>query len=412
MNFRKVLASIMLAFLMSASSTAVGSNRDGSATYVYALSDSQYAEMVRRGDLAGAPDGTKNIGNSVAYAEKHNTDNEVLKNNPIDEGSFNEGSCLNGGNCDNGYFCDTACGRMCDDPRWTVSADYIVLGRVGAPNQTLIESWIIDEGSSETELLNSSDLNQGFHGGPRLGLVRHGKGCFDLELLYFQIDGWSSTQSHITNNVWPLTSIEHLVFRAPVSILITTPTLPNEPMQFTYASKIYNSELNLRWDISNHLSMLAGFRWLELRENLYGGVFGGESPASWNTITQNDLYGFQLGWDAILFRRNRFSIDGIVKAGIYGNYAKQTTALDRYFDETLGDSTTHAAFLGEVGLQCKFQLNDKLVLRAGYEALWLQGMALAPGQIHETNFQTNQVGMDTSGSVLYHGATAGLEYSF
>ena len=80
-------------------------------------------------------------------------------------------------------------------------------------------------------------------------------------------------------------------------------------------------------------------------------------------------------------------------------------------------STNHAAFVGETGLQCKYQVTKGLLLRAGYEAIWLQGVALAPGQIQETCttvFASNcaSLGINCNSGVFYHGATAGLEYSF
>ena len=52
-------------------------------------------------------------------------------------------------------------------------------------------------------------------------------------------------------------------------------------------------------------------------------------------------------------------------------------------------STNHAAFVGETGLQCKYQVTDALLLRAGYEVIWLEGVALAPGQIQETYTTTS-----------------------
>ena len=45
------------------------------------------------------------------------------------------------------------------------------------------------------EALNANDFQQGFAGGPRLGLIRHGDSGYDFELTYFQIDGWSSVRT-------------------------------------------------------------------------------------------------------------------------------------------------------------------------------------------------------------------------
>ena len=58
-----------------------------------------------------------------------------------------------------------------------------------------------------------------------------------------------------------------------------------------------------------------------------------------------------------------------------------------------------------------------LLLKAGYEAIWLQGIALAPEQIQETYVSflpmaAQALGVNCNSGVFYHGATAGLEYSF
>ena len=57
-----------------------------------------------------------------------------------------------------------------------------------------------------------------------------------------------------------------------------------------------------------------------------------------------------------------------------------------------------------------------ITLKLGYQALWLSGVALAPGQIQKT-YKTGPVsvtalGVNADSSVLFHGVTAGLEYSF
>ncbi len=83
-------------------------------------------------------------------------------------------------------------------------------------------------------------------------------------------------------------------------------------------------------------------------------------------------------------------------------------------------STNHAAFLGEVRLRCKFQLTERLLLKAGYEALWLEGVALAPAQIARTtshavpatDVYVQSLGVDSSSGAFFHGATVGLEYAF
>jgi hypothetical protein len=106
---------------------------------------------------------------------------------------------------------------------------------------------------------------------------------------------------------------------------------------------------------------------------------------------------------------------------MFVNNAVEATAvsIDRlmYFESA---STNQVACLGELGLKCKYQVTQKLLLKLGYEALWLQGVALAPGQISDTycyyagpqNTYVQALGINCGSGVFYHGATAGVEYSF
>ena len=196
-------------------------------------------------------------------------------------------------------------------------------------------------------------------------------------------------------------------------------------MTWDYASRLYNAEVNMRWNPWRRVTVLAGFRWVNLSEDLEG-ILLPPTPhgtgSFWDAQTKNNLYGFQIGMDAKLLERDRFSIDGVLKAGIFDNHVDEATSvrMDRIqFGES--DSTDHPAFLGQIGLQGKYQVTPRLLLKAGYEAIWLEGVALAPGQIAETychggthplDTYVQALGVNCSSGVFYHGATAGLEYSF
>ena len=62
------------------------------------------------------------------------------------------------------------------------------------------------------------------------------------------------------------------------------------------------------WNPCCRVTLLAGFRWIDLRENLAGALepptVPGEAPF-WDTTTTNNLYGFQIGADGKLFERGR-----------------------------------------------------------------------------------------------------------
>jgi hypothetical protein len=242
-------------------------------------------------------------------------------------------------------------------------------------------------------------------------LIRHGDSGYDFELSYFQIGDWSSART-----VGPDNPPDWLVMRAPG--FLQTQDHPYQAMAWDYATKLYNAEFNVRWNPYSRVTMLAGFRWIELNENLQGSLEPTEGfPPFWNTSTNNNLYGFQIGADGKIWERGRFSIEGLVKAGIYDNNAEESTGVSIFkIVRPTSTSTNHAAFVGETGLQCKYQVTKRLVLKAGYEALWFEGVALAPGQIQQTYTTkpdtVQALGVNCGSGVFFYGATGGLEYSF
>ena len=324
-----------------------------------------------------------------------------------------------------GAASDASFGQSCRGPRWTASADFIILERVGTVNQTLVTTYPVTPPpppvnppfipGTGTERLNSEDLHQGFAPGLRVGLTYHGEEGCDVEFSFFQIDGWSSAGSVAPNGQSPS-------FAAPGGFIQTTDTA-TQAMGWEYATKLYNAELNARWTLCPRVTMLAGFRWVDLSEDLQGILTPptqNRKGPFWITETRNNFYGFQIGEDCKIMERGRFSLDGLVKAGMFDNNADETTGVSIYRRMHWEDATTdQLAFLGEIDLQAKYQITQRLVLKAGYEAVWLQGVALAPGQISKTfcngdphDTYVAALGVDSGSHVFFHGAIVGLEYSF
>jgi hypothetical protein len=313
--------------------------------------------------------------------------------------------------------CDVGCCLpCCCCPRWTVSADFIILDRIGGTNQALV-SRTDSLASSGTVVLTGNDFRQGFSGGPRIDLIRHGDSDYDWELSYFQISGWASDRFIAADPVdW-----HWLTMSAPGAFLQTNQKA-GQGMAWDYSSQLYDAEINVRCNPSSRVTMLAGFRWVNLGEKLVGALQPptySREPPFWNSTTINNFYGLQVGADCKLFERGRFSIDALVKTGVYDNDAEETTGVSVIAKQVRAGSasTDRPAFVGETGLQCKYQVTERLLFRAGYEAIWLEGVALAPGQIQETRVTLSPMsaqarGVNCNSGVFYHGATAGLEYSF
>ena len=226
-----------------------------------------------------------------------------------------------------------------------------------------------------TDRLYSDDLTQGFAGGPRVGLTYHADNGYDWEFSFFQIDGWNNARSIASSTSRPAVASRRYSRRPATSCKrpTTGPRTWDGSMRRSFTMRRSTS-----LDLCSRVTMLAGLRWVNLWEELQGTSPSERSAPFWDTKTRNNLYGLQLGEDWRIFNRGPFSIDGLVKAGIFDNVADEATGVSIYrvvYGETA--STNHAAFLGEIGLQCKYQVLKGLVLKAGYEAIWLQGVAYA-----------------------------------
>jgi hypothetical protein len=234
-------------------------------------------------------------------------------------------------------------------------------------------------------------------GGPRVSLTRHGCHGYDLEFVYFGIDGWSSSRD-----------VPHNENRYAIRSRTATYLTSQGPFHVDYATRLYNSELNLSWNPVCNVKMLAGFRWDELVEGIDG--FNVSSMNNGMLRTTNDLFGFQVGTDITFWQSCRFGINGILKAGIYGNSA--TSAYMESGTRTIlyRVEATDVAFVGEAGLQAYYQITRNWTARLGYQMLWLEGVATAPDQV--AGFDTDHPTIITDGVAWYHGFNVGLEYRF
>jgi hypothetical protein len=328
-------------------------------------------------------------------------------------------------------------------PRWTISVEGIALQRLGGGvNRTLAARvpgsvpFLATSIAPGIEAFNSNHFQQGFSAGPKIRLMYLGDSGYGAELSYFNVFNQSATQT-----IGPDSPADWLVMRAPGGFW-QTQDFPYQAMAWSASTNLYSAELNGRLDLSDRVTMLGGFRWLQLNDTLQGiltptdrtaptwkttcplcNLFQvtadgpiGNLPPFWNTGTTNNLYGMQFGIDGKILEFGRFWLDGRMTAGLFDNNAEQSTGVS--IAKVVYPATATAngtAFVGEASLQLKYQVMQGLSLKAGYEVLWLVGVALAPGQIDKTYAARSDVralGVNHGSNVLFQGATFGLEYSF
>ncbi len=126
--------------------------------------------------------------------------------------------------------------------------------------------------------------------------------------------------------------------------------------------------------------------------------------------TSNNLYGGQIGGDWKQVFGNGFGIALGAQAGVFAARTEFDATANFPGLPTLGTSTasTRASFIGEIGLVGTYNLTPYLQVRAGYQVMWVEGIALAPDQVNSANF-IGTSSVSNRGGVFLHGAVAGLE---
>ena len=274
-------------------------------------------------------------------------------------------------------------------PYWTVRIEELVLQRTTTRNQSLF----LDTGGQP--LLNSqTNLNFPMEVGLGLDAVCHIPNSWEFEFGYFGLDSWNARNSIPGDSYMVIDSGQAVeVYDALVR----------------YSSAIYLFEMNLRRQITDKVTLLAGFSAGELDEHY--SAFDSYSYVDYSTT--NALYGFQIGADWTVFNKGPLRINTLCKAGVYGNSIHErsdfgTPATDGELKENVG----HVAFLGQIGLAATYEFTPRFSARAYYQAVWLDGVALAPEQIGATSFASNTTTIDAGGSLFYHGGGVGLEFKF
>jgi hypothetical protein len=311
-----------------------------------------------------------------------------------------------------GGFLNRVCGPCDGGPRWTFDGGLLMLKRASTGSEPLF----LDDATYPAVSTTSGDLDMPLTLGFQLSAVRHNVfgSCFDVEVGYFQVD-WAANSSAQQLPVRD-GSVDMIYGNdgGPQTFVV------DSGASIRYTSGLHLGEINLRHEVFDGLTLLAGFRMGELDEhysvNGYNSLVG-VGPTTLDIRTFNHLYGFQVGADAELFDACQpFQMHVLCKAGVYGNSASQTnnvTDAPSATNEMLGATGNQTAFMGETGIIMSYRVNCHLTFRATATATWLQGLALAPQQVGTTDFVVNNVAtVDTGSGIFYYGGGLGCEVKF
>lgn len=179
----------------------------------------------------------------------------------------------------------------------------------------------------------------------------------------------------------------------------------------------HNVEVNRIGSFSDCFAWIAGFRYVRLTEEFRLTATDTTfilppttTVGRYNVDVTNNLYGGQLGLRLRHMIRN-FSYDLIGKAGVYGNSAEQSQFVGLDGGAVVRDVTTsgtQVAFVGDINLTGRYHFSPSVALQGGYQAMWIDSVALALNQLDFTNVADSGSTLSHDGSVFIHGAHAGL----
>jgi len=177
------------------------------------------------------------------------------------------------------------------------------------------------------------------------------------------------------------------------------------------------------------LDWLAGFRFFRFEDNLtFASVQNGGSWAQPDTVAYledrvaNNLWGFQIGFNADYCLAQNLRVFLTPKFGIYDNH------ISHYFSMHLGDGTLGTgvygsfpvdghtdvvSFLTQIDLGLDWRFAENWSARIGYRVVKATGIGLAESQIPQYLVDLPEIShVKTNGDLVLHGAYAGLTYSF
>jgi len=214
---------------------------------------------------------------------------------------------------------------------------------------------------------------------------------------------------------------------------IVTPLFPNQvvdSVDYEYESRIYSIEINKKQALRQGVTLFGGPRFVHLTEeasflsNQDAGAIG--ATVTNDTVTDqsieaiNNLIGLQAGLRFEKRMTQYFRSAAFIRTGGYfnpsrlvlGNTATVTdglTGIDGSATTVNDLSKSTGSFLVELGGKVYMDLSPNAALFAGYEATWIDGIALAPPQFLNAA-TTGEV--ETANTLFFHSVTAGVRINW
>lgn len=274
-------------------------------------------------------------------------------------------------------------------------------------------------GTSGPIVLSTADLRLGLDAGGRFTIGRRLFGCYRLEGTYWGFFQWKDYAAVQDSSGTGGTGTLSTLLSGGFGNAAVPGLDDNSFVSIQQRTKMNNAELNLLYWIDMppgpfDVSLLVGGRYLELKDQFNLVAINALQENRLQVDTLNPLWGLQVGLAGDWLLAPRMWVNFTIKGGIATNEASLRTTYARIDGGTtttvLSADQNRTTFFGDLSLTANFQVTPWLVARIGYQALFLDGLAVASDNIptNETLLITGPAQIDARTNAAIHGPVIGL----
>lgn len=181
-----------------------------------------------------------------------------------------------------------------------------------------------------------------------------------------------------------------------------------------YDTTFLSGEINWKHAYNDRVTVLAGLRGFDIADTMRTVL--GANVATGLYEAENTLLGAQVGAQMALVGSGPFQLDLSGKVGVYSNRSNagiREFQGGSFIGEFQSDRVTETSYAAELGLTARYQLSETTQLTAGYQALWVNNVAMAGsaanGSLLNPSLLRDNVYRD---EMLMHGVSVGIRMSF
>lgn len=318
---------------------------------------------------------------------------------------------------------------LCAFDHWDIKTELVYMRRSKGSNHSIAndinKSQACVTGCPDFSVLNTHTLVKGFHYEPgyRASIAYSPENRNTFEATYLWVEEWEDKKDRHRNGTlfFPFETDQD----DEIASLANNTDYTNADKAFAkYVSNFWTAELNYWRHFSprnaNYFSLagLIGLRYFHINEEFRLIYVNGTDRSHYRIDTKNRVNTFQLGLDLQIQPTKRMSWDIFAKVGAFANWAKILAFLGDQNDTVKLRHYTKdkwkPGIMTDVGAQLGYQIFHFFEIHGGYELIFLNGVALAPGQIddHDPFVSEQHKKYSARNHLMVHGFYVGIDWKF